>query len=326
VRAPQSVDFSAMLPSTGLIPYYVSEAMRLTRAPVVYHLASVVTLLGAVLDPVACCYLMMGPGLNREERLFLWMLLVGPTDNKKTYSTELALEVFGKQLAHRVRGPEGGRKGLEDMLLAEPYPVVHMREAGAFFANNRQAYSADGATFWTQAYDGSYQPRNIANPNLVMDRIKVGVTMLGMGPSSEIQRSTRASDWYGGLFPRLNICQGPAIKRGPGGAGWPPEVLRRLGAGVERIRAVAEKAHYLVVAREARALWNLWSERHSQALERGSDLHASMGSRLSWHVLRIATIFAASRFSTTVERQDVVAACNFGHWLRRSAMSMEPGY
>jgi hypothetical protein len=159
-----------------------------------------------------------------------------------------------------------------------------------------------------------------------MDRIKVGVTILGMGPSSEIQRSTRASDWYGGLFPRLNICRGPAIKRGPGGAGWPPEVLRRLENGVEKIRAMAEKAHYLVVSCEARALWNLWSERHSLVLERGSDLHASMGSRLTWHVLRTATIFAASRFSVTVERQDVVAACNFGRWLRDSSRSMEPGY
>jgi hypothetical protein len=326
VPASRTVPVAPMMPAEGLVPYYVSEAKKLTRAPVIYHVASVLTLLGAVLDPVSCCYLIMGPGLYRKERLFLWTLLVGPTGNKKTYSTELALDVFSEQLATRVRGPEGGRKGLEDMLLGQHNPVVYMCEAAAWFANNRAAYSGDGATFWTQAYDGNYMPRNVADPSAPPKRFRVGVTILAMGPPREIQRATRISDWESGLFPRLCFCKGPDIERGPGGAGWPPEVRARLQRGIERMKDMAQAAHYLVVSKEARILWNRWDDRNTAYLRMQSDLHASMGGRLGWHVLRLAAIMAASRFSTVVETKDVVAAANFGRWLRDSAMGMEPGY
>lgn len=321
-----TVNFSAMLPSSGILPYYVSEARKLTRAPVIYHLASFLTCMGALLDPVSCCYLIRGEQKARSERLFLWMLLVGKTGNKKTTAAEMALKVFENHLKKRTRSPEGGRKGLEDMLLAEPYPVVKMREAGAWFANNRMAWSGDGATFWTQCYDGSYMPRNIADPKYVPEEIKVGVTILGMGPQKEIQRATRASDWEGGLGPRLCFCKADPIKQGPGGFDWPTPVLELLQRGVDRTKSIAESSRYFVVSKEARELWDLWDARHTRKLEQASELHAQMGSRLSWHVLRIAAIIAASRFSTVVERKDVFAACNFGVWLRRSAMSMEPGY
>lgn len=323
---PTYVDLAPMMPTSGIIPYYVSEAKRLTRAPTIYHLASLVTVLGAVLDPVSCCHLVLGPGLYREERLFLWMLLIGPTGNKKTYASELALEATSKFTSNRVRGPEGGRKGLEDMLVAEPYAVVHMREAAAWFAGNRMAYSGDGATFWTQVYDGSYIQRNVADPGRAPKRFKVGVTILAMGPKREIEKKTRVSDWESGLLARLCLCSGPDIEKGPGGAKWPTPVLRKLHRGIASMERMAEDAYRITVTREAHETWNLWCDRHDRVMASKAEMYEKLCSRLNWHVLRWATIYAASRFSTTVERRDMVAACNFGRWLRDSALSMEPGY
>ena len=319
------IPLQLLMPTTGLLPYYVSEARKLTRAPEVYHLASIVTLLGAVLDPVACAYLTWDNGLSRRERLFLWTLLIGPAGNKKTYSSELALLAVLPHVEKRHRSGEGGRRALEDMLIHEPNPVLHVTEAASWFANNRQAGSMEGASFWTQVYDGYYMPRNRADSgDDASARIRVGVTLLLMGPDEEIIRTTRRSDWMGGLIPRLNICRAGRIKRGPGGAEWPPEILNRIRKAVDRIHGLAEKAQYLVLTKQARVTWERWQAKHDRMMETVSELHENIGSRVPWHVLRIAAIYAASRMSTVVERRDVVAACNFGRFLRGCSLSMEP--
>lgn len=321
--AETALPLASMMPATGILPYYFSEASKLTTAPEVYHLASIVTAMGAMLDPVACAYLMRD-GLFRRERLFLWMLLVGPSGNKKTYTSDLALEATGKYTESRMRSPEGGRKALDEMLQDEPNPILHIREAASWFANNRQAYMVEGAAFWSGAYDGYYTPRNAAG-RTAKKRIRVGVSLLAMGPESEIIRAVKRPDWMSGLLPRINVCKAGQRRKGRGGAAWPPAVLARIQAALNRMVTVARSAYYIRVTREARKLWDKWTDELEEYLAGRSEIHESIGSRLSWHVLRIATIFACSRFSTVVEREDVEAACLFGRYLRDSAMSLDPG-
>jgi hypothetical protein len=326
VTAETYIPLPLIVPGEGIIPYYVHEAEKLTRAPVIYHVASLVTVLGAILDPICCAYVMDG-NLYRKERLFLWTLLIGPSDNKKTYSSTLAIDAAMPLIEKRIRGSEGGRGALEQMLIDEPYPIVRVTEAASWFGNNRMAYMVEGAAFWTAVYDGMYQPRNKSDMSGAERRaFKVGVTLLAMGPDDEILRTTRRSDWYSGLIPRLNIFREGPRQDGKGGYAWPEPVLRRLQSGFRKMQDMAGSSGYLVLTREARVLHQLWEDRHAAKMKACSDLHSKIGSRLPWHVLRIAAIYAASRFSTTVERKDVVAACNLGRWLRNCAMSMEPGY
>ncbi|MBN1773158.1 MAG: DUF3987 domain-containing protein [Deltaproteobacteria bacterium] len=322
---PSIVPLPSLLPRRGILPYYVSEARKLTGAPDIYHLASILTVFGALLDPIACGYVVWPNGLFRRERLFLWMLLIGPSGNKKTYSTELAVKACGDHLGPRIRNGEGGRRALEDMLIAERYPLVWQTEAASWFANNRQGYMVEGASFWTQVYDGHYAPRPRSGESESRERFKVGVSLLIMGPEDEILRSTRRSDWKGGLMPRLNICRAGRMRRGRGkGAEWPPAVLAVLDRGIKKMLEVAAGAKYLRLTREARETWESWQYRHERKMATVGDLHEGLAGRLPWHVLRIASIYAASRFSTIVERRDVIPACNFGLLLRRGALSFEP--
>lgn len=318
-----TIPIQALIPATGLFPYYVSEAKQLTKAPVVYHVASLVTILGAILDPICCAYL-MDEGHSRQERLFLWTLLIGPPDNKKTYSSDLAIRACKKFIAGRVRGPEGGRAALEQMLFDQPNPIIHIREAASWFAGNRAGYMAEGAAFWTSVYDGYYQPRNKNEKGRIQEAFRVGVTLLAMGPDEEIIRTTRRSDWHSGLVPRLNIVRAGKRKDGKGGFDWPPDVLVRIERWIDRMIDMASRAQYLVLTRQARLLRQKWEDRHNAKMKLASDVHAKIGSRLPWHVLRVAAIYAASRLSPTVEAQDVAAACNLGLLIRRSAMSMKP--
>lgn len=324
-RPPSIVPIPSLLPSKGILPYYVSEARKLTRAPEVYHIASIVTVFGALLDPISCGYVVWPDGLFRRERLFLWTMLIGPTGNKKTYSTELAVKACHPFIGPRIRSGEGGRRALEDMLLEEPYPLVWQTEAASWFANNRQGYMVEGASFWTQVYDGHYLPRPRTGVAERRERFKVGVSLLIMGPEDEIIRSTRRSDWKGGLVPRLNVCRAGRMHRGSGkGAEWPVPVLTTLQRGIRRMLGVASKAKYLCLTREARLAWEGWQARHERRMESVGELHEGIGGRLPWHVLRIASIYAASRFSPIVERRDVIQACNLGMVLRRSALAMRP--
>lgn len=307
---------ASLVPATGLFPYYITQASRLTRCPPVYHIASLAAVIGAIAEPRT--ELLMGSGdLVRKERFFLWFLLIGPSANKKSYSTDLALAVADDLLSDRKRTGIGTRRELETELRDEPRPFIFIREAAAWFANNRQAMMADGSSFWTTAYDGWVQPKGAKE-------FPVGPTIVMAGPTIDVMRITRARDWMNGLLSRICLVAAGPIQRGPGGHAWPEPVKQRIAGKLSEIGEIASQAPFVHTTRQARLYHEKWDTKLGMFLSSKSDLHATACNRLAWQTFRLAGVYALSRSSTVVSLDDMKAACRFGEYIRDSVMSIDP--
>jgi hypothetical protein len=322
-----------MVPDVGLFPIYLRNASRVTDAPGPYHVGALLGVMSAVACPHARASIRVGRD-ERREPLHLWILLVGPSGNRKTTCVNLASEAAEKVLGGRYRSPLGSAAGIEEMVLREPHPFMLIPEAPTWFAGNRASYMHDGAALYCDLYDGRIRRRNVlegaprqskrrkGEPQA--DTIKqVNVTILAAGATAGLMRSTRRVDWEGGLLSRVLIVGAGEPRYRPIPFSWDESFLDSFKRRLIAVENIAKRTQTVSPTDAARKEYEAWSFRLHAGLRGLSDAHSILCNRLTHHVLRIASLYALSRLSTEITGDDMIRACHFGLYCRDSILALE---
>lgn len=336
------------IPHEGLFPNYLRRASRLTGAPGVYHVGCTLATLSAVVGPNSIVVVPADDG-ERKEHIHLWVLLIGKTSSYKTYSTELAVEAVEDILGDRTFDPTGSQEGIKDLLLREPNPLIHVPEAPSWFSYNRAPFVRDGAAMWCSIYDGFLRERHLASRTAAeqkpapkrgrgspkkpdeetctvetkrSSKRRVSVGLLAAGQTGKVISSTRQGDWSGGLLARMMLVGGVVKDDSKKGLSWSEEDLASISADYTRIETMSVANPRIIADDEAASIY--WEYRASlkAANESLRELHSDLCRRLDHNVLRVAGLFALSRFGTSVTGADMRAACVFGEHCRSSALSL----
>jgi hypothetical protein len=305
-----------LVPTTGLFPAYIRAASSLTDAPALYHVAAFLAILSSVVCPHAQGLVVQGRK-HRREPLFLWLMLMGQSGNRKSEAAKKAVELAAdpRLIGTRIRSAAGSRQGIEEMLQAERHPFVFIQEAALWFRSNRAAYMHDGAAMWCEVYDGMMLGRNLASNSSNPEEDKknvVRVSLLACGATPAVMRATKPDDWSGGLLARVMILGTPMGQERPGPFSWPDSVAQKLRDHICGLVELAQSTHYVRVLPEASTRWDAWLLRLSGRARGLSEVHAVLCRRLPAHVLRIACLYALSRRSLTVSADDMIRAMALG--------------
>lgn len=323
-----------MVPDVGLFPLYLRNAGRVTDAPGPYHVGALLAILSALSCPHARASIRVGRD-ERREPLHLWILLVGPSGNRKTTCVNLASEAAEAVLGGRYRSALGSAAGIEEMLMREPYPVMLIPEAPTWFASNRASYMHDGAALFCDLYDGRIRRRNVLegaprpskrskdqgkDPD---SRKAVNVTILAAGATAGLMRSTRRVDWEGGLLSRVLIVGAGEPRYRPIPFSWDEDFLASFQRRLIAVENIAKRTQTVSPTDKARQEYEAWSFRLHAGLRGLSDAHSILCNRLTHHVLRIAALYALSRLSVEISGDDMLRACHFGLYCRDSILALD---
>lgn len=322
-----------MIPDVGLFPLYLRNAGRVTDAPGPYHVGALLSILSGIACPHARASIRVGRD-ERREPLHLWILLVGPSGNRKTTCVNLASEAAESVLGDRYRSALGSAAGIEEMLLREPYPIMLIPEAPTWFASNRASYMHDGAALFCDLYDGRIRRRNVLEGaprqskrqkgEKQPDTLKaVNVTILAAGATAGLMRSTRRVDWEGGLLSRVLIVGAGDPRYRPIPFSWDESFLTSFTRRLRAVENIAKRTSVVTPTNEARQEYEGWSFQLHAGLRGLSDAHAILCNRLTHHVLRISALYALSRLETIISRDDMLRACAFGLYCRDSLLALD---
>ncbi len=339
-----------VIPATGLFPRYLRVAGRMSPAPFMYHIGSLLTVLGSLASPTTRLLRIRSDGQQREEILTMWVFLAGPVNNGKSYSCKMAKKLASPILGDRLMNPIGSIQGLEEAFRRQPNAFLWMNEAGRFLRENRASWMrGDGAQFWCDVFDGEIPERNLQERHRKNDDedkpapepgdekasaekpppakagTEVRVSLLGAASTGSLLDSLKPSDWEGGLMSRVLFVSESFCDVGDDWFDWPEEAKKRLRDGLYEIQRFCEEHQTITWQPDAYAFYRAWFDGTERAMRGLGSVHADALARLTRHVRVICALFAASCLSDTITLPIVRVAITLGDYARGCTLSLHLG-
>lgn len=327
-----------LIPRKGLFPQYVARAIRITDAPPVYHVGALLGALSAAVAPWARMYA-RSDGRESRRPMNLWVVLCGEPDNRKSYSVDLATEIFAPWIAKRSYRPSGSKQGIEDVLWEHPHTFFPIREAPQFLADNRRSWMANGSAFWCEVFDGFLRRRLLSEKdgkrrrkkdsacedavvlNATEER-KCVVTMLLAGATEGLLQETKRTDWTAGFMSRMMVLSAGRGRQWEEGFDWPERDKKFLQSEVTKIVGATQLSPDVTRDQDAKEIYSAWFSEVSGSLD-GLDLGVrSIVSRLRRHISVVAGLYALSCGQSVIDGDSMRAAVGLGRWSHRSVLRL----
>jgi hypothetical protein len=249
------------LPPDSFLHSYVTYAERQTVAPLAYHLAVGLTILGTT------CPLQFGTPYAGMLHGNLFAMIVGRSgDDNKSSALGIGRSILFDAAPNLIGDMPGSPEGLIDSLTRQPIQLLLYSEMGTILANSQKGYMEPIKAMMTDLYDCSPQQRAKANRQIVrVDNPRL--SMLGACSVPYLERYTDAVDWTGGFLSRWLVMHAKKERVNPDPVG---DTIGRA----ELVDALTRRGKANVAGwctgldEEAKAIWYEWY----YALEARTDL------------------------------------------------------
>lgn len=316
-----------LVPSSGIFPIYLREALELSPCPAIYHVVGLLAFVSAVVCPRTQLVRTV-KGRRREEDLTIWTFLVGPPNNGKSYSLKMCRKIGEEMLRGRLMAPIGSIQGLEEALRVVPEPLLYMNEAARFLRENRATWMrGDGAQFWCDVFDGELMDRSTQGADHDTESRKTGgrkvrISMAMAAATGSLLRALKPGDWEGGLMSRVMMISAGRGQASDDWFDWSDPVRLRLQAMLADIQDFSRKNAEVGFDPAAYQVFKGWFHGTEDAMRGINTIHADALARLTRHVRVICGVYAASCLTTTITVPMVRAAIALGDRARLCTLSL----
>jgi len=316
----------AMIPPTGLARSYVARAQRLTDAPAVYHLGSFLSMFAAAVSPRAQLVFRSGEKSGTQQ-MHLWTFLCGASNNRKSYSIDMATAMFDPFIVDRLCPDSGSREGFEEFFCRKPNAILAIREAPTWLADNHSCWMRNGSAWWCKIFDGWLEPklkRLRPDDKVLPDRIKVCITICAAGETSAVMAATRRhmADWSGGMFSRTLVLGHGRVREGDQWFEWNPRDLAFIRDGVKQVVALVKKTPEITISKEAWLAYQRWYLPVADTIEALPLAQAALVSRLSRHAKVVAGLYALADMTTVVTAAHMEAATQLARYSHQTILGL----
>lgn len=328
-----------LIPRGGFFPQYLQWVRRLTDAPEPYHIASALAVMSAACSRLAegrfDVRMLDGSMLTSTYPTSLWVLICGPSGDRKSTAMNYAMEVGLRSGAVAdVSAISGSPEATFDLVSKKPDVFFYHPEGSTLFAQLQASYWLQGQGFLCDLYDGRDEPpykriltgrrtKKAPDPpaiEIVIRRPRV--TML-IGIAPDLLDTARRSDWTGGLIGRMLIIYGERARydetpqrRDDAGMTGVVKAIADISAGLKEHRGGAGLK--VGMQREALEAYMTWArDLDAMTASRPPKLRA-LFQRLPLHVMRVAGLYAISQFHDAVRLESMIPAIRLGEYSRMS--------
>jgi hypothetical protein len=342
-----------MVPIAGFFPAYLNWVKRLTDAPEPYHIASALSIMSAACSRLAEgrfeIQALDGTTLASTYPTSLWVLIVGPSGDRKSTAMDYAMSIGSASGAiSDISAISGSPEATFDLVSKRPDIFFYHPEGSTLFAQLQASYWLQGQGFLCDLYDGREDPpykriltgqRSKKDPTpktYEITIVKPRVTIL-IGIAPDLLDQARKSDWTGGLIGRMLLIYGERTrfdetppKQDDGGRVLMTQLVQQLQLGLQQFLESAQKAAKATpgtkvptglqvgMQREALDAYMNWArDLDAMTASRPPKLRA-LFRRLPLHVMRISALYAISQFHDTVRLESMVPAIRLGEYSRKS--------
>lgn len=310
----------------GIVGDYVDLVTPLCEAPKAFHLASVLTLIGAIMGrSVAARY------VSRNLHPNLYTMLVGPAGtSRKDTAIDLALALPEQRprnlppelarsitpLPYEEATDVGSAEGLVNVLSQTPNVLLHITEYQRLVRNAHRQSTGTIFPLLTTAWNTPGKIQNTTKGNPLRADFPC-VSILAAVQPGILAQEMQQEDIESGFATRWLYIVGD----GEGdGIPEPPEIdearafslYRDLLKNRQRYVEAGENAR-LYLDPPAKDLWTAWYESDRVRPIHGED-EASMKSRLGVHVRKVALVYAAADGDFKITVDHLEAAIAFIEW------------
>jgi len=352
-------NISEVIPDSGLFRTYVARAQRLTDAPSVYHVGSLLGTLSAVLCPHTRLMFKSGDR-HHGEPLQLWVLLCGKSKNRKSHSLDMATAALGPWTDRRLCPDSGTREGFEEFMVRHPDAFLAIREGPTWLSDNRAVWMRNGSAWWCKIFDGKLEPklrrkdkeskdleREVLELRSTLSQVQAGlpvvptpdakdepskivypvmVTISMAGETTAMIAASRPTDWTGGMFSRMLILSANRKpKENREWYDWPEKDLARIRSLVADCETLAKGCHGVTVNEKAWRVFDDWNDPCQNSTDGLPNGQATVLSRLGRHVKIVAALYALSCGKTEVDQEMMQAAVNLGRWSHQTVLGLPIG-
>lgn len=323
-----------LIPSAGFFPQYLAWARRLTDAPETYHLASALGVMSAVVsnqvDGHFDIRMPSGVVLPSIFPTNLWVLLVGPSGDRKSTAMEKAISC-GQKVVGTISAISGSPEATFDLVVHKPDIFFYHSEGSTLFSQLQASYWLQGQGLLCDLYDGREDPpyvrmlkgiRSKKNPNprpvaIVIRRPRISI-LIGISP--DLLDATRRSDWTGGLIGRMLLIYGELVKpdENPPRSDEPGRLelekyLAKIRVSLEEItRNNGGRGLQVGVRQDAMDVYREWVKSVTRSRKHAPPKIKTLFRRLPIHILRTSALYAVSQFHDTITLESMVPAIRFG--------------
>jgi hypothetical protein len=332
------VQVEDFVPTDGFFPKYLAWVRRLTDAPECYHVVSALGVMSACTSNWTEGQFEVITSDNETlKSVFasnLWVLIVGPSGDRKSTAMNYAVSVGADSIPHSA-AISGSPEATFDLVSQRPDVFFYHPEGSTLFAQLQASYWMQGQGFLCDLYDGRSNPpykrvltgqRDKKNPSpqtveIVIRRPRVSI-LVGIAP--DLLDQTRKSDWTGGLIGRMLLVYGERAHYDQ----TPPredEVGRLdLQKQIAEIRkSLEEYVHHGKILRvgmrqDALEAYMSWAQDLDNATSNRPPKLRALFRRLPLHILRVALLYAVSQFHDAILLSSMLPAIRLGEYSKTS--------
>lgn len=322
-----------LIPTRGFFPEYLKWVQRLTDAPSVYHIASALSAVSATVSNFAegefGIPMRDGSILRSVFPTNLWILLVGPSGDRKSTAMEKSVECV-QPVVGTISAISGSPEATFDLVSHKPDIFFYHSEGATLFSQLQASYWLQGQGLLCDLYDGREEPpyvrtltgqRTKKNPNpkpttITIRRPRVSI-LIGIAP--EMLDQTRRSDWTGGLIGRMMLIYGELAspseeppKTDDVGRAMLATYLQKIRTSLEEEKKSRGTQLKIGIRPDALQMYMDWSRHLAATTKNRPPKIRSLFRRLPMHVLRTAALYAVSQFCDVITSETIIPAIRFG--------------
>lgn len=325
-------NISEVIPSSGLFRTYVARAQRLTDSPSIYHVGALLACFAAVISKHASLLFRSG-SMERAERLRLWVLLTGKSNNRKSHALDICSgckkDVTGalyQWFKDRLCPDSGTREGFEDFMTDHPDAFMAIREAPTWLSDNRTVWMRNGAAWWCKIFDGQLERKlrgkGTSDEAPRASRMSVDIGICAAGETSAVVAASRPTDWTGGMFSRMLILGAGRKQRRDEFYEWTDADLKAITRQMRTAIRVARSAKGVVISPAAWRVFRAWNGPVDDSIEDLPAAQSAILGRLGRHIKVVASLYALSCGKTEVDADCMRAATKLGQYSHKTVMEL----
>lgn len=333
------MEVEKLVPEKGFFADYLAWVRRLTDAPEGYHVVSGLAILSACISNLTeGMFDIVIPDGTKLTSVFatnLWVLIVGPSGDRKSTAMNYAVAVAGDTIPY-TSAISGSPEATFDLVSQRPDVFFYHPEGSTLFSQLQASYWLQGQGFLCDLYDGRSEPpykriltgqRDKKNPvpkvtEITITRPRVSI-LVGIAP--DLLDQARKSDWTGGLIGRMLVVYG---ERGHYDETPPREDEAgklNLRAHLESIRNsmihnVKTNNRLATIGMDEEALhaYMNWARELDAATSNRPPKLRALFRRLPMHIMRVGALYATSVYSDTITLETMAPAIRLGEYSRQS--------
>lgn len=308
------------IPAEGFFPNYLRYALSVTDAPEIYHVGSSLAAFATAVSGKAKLEFEAPNGATAEFPLHMWIMLLGKSAARKSSACDRVLNVFDPYVGER--GPTGGSpEAFYAWIAAKPACMFFFTEMAALFGLQQASYWQQGATFFTEVYDGQNFKRTLLSAEkgkkgrkiIEVEIINPRVTLLGCATPSLLDNATREVDWTGGMIGRMmpfyadrtTLTVFPNLK-------FPASEIQLRNMVAAVLSAIGDDSKAVGLTRGAMGVYDEWVRQLDKTIEDYPERMQALITRLPHHVLRVSALFALSTLYADVDTDLMLRALTLG--------------